>query len=150
MKSLFTFFLFICSLYFYQAQTNVVFNYDNAGNQISRLLSDNYSNQSSSSIISTILKQNNKTEEELFWEKVQIYPVPVKNILTITWNTDISNLVSNINLYEHNTLSNLFSLNTNHLNNRIEINMTGYNIGVYIISFTLKNGKIYTHNIIKE
>lgn len=150
MKSLFTFFLFICSLYFYQAQTNVVFNYDNAGNQISRLLSNNYSNQSSSSIISTLSKQNNKTEEELFWEKVQIYPVPVKNILTITWNTDISNLVSNINLYEHNTLSNLFSLNTNHLNNRIEINMTGYNIGVYIISFTLKNGKIYTHNIIKE
>lgn len=150
MKSLFTFFLFICSLYFYQAQTNVVFNYDNAGNQISRLLSNNYSNQSSSSIISTLSKQNNKTEEELFWEKVQIYPVPVKNILTITWNADISDLVSNINLYEHNTLSNLFSLNTNHLNNRIEINMTGYNIGVYVISFTLKNGKIYTHNIIKE
>lgn len=150
MKHFFTFFLFICGLHFYQAQTKVVFNYDNAGNQISRLLSDNHYNQSSLPVISTLSKQNNKTEEELFWEKVQIYPVPVKNTLTITWNTDISDLVSNINLYEHNTLSNLFSLNTNHLNNRIEINMTGYNIGVYIISFTLKNGKIYTHNIIKE
>lgn len=65
------------------------------------------------------------------------------------WQLEVINLIEDMNLYEHNSLSNLYThkvLNSN----SVEIDMRGFRRGVYILSFTLKNGKRYYRNIIKE
>lgn len=49
--------------------------------------------------------------------------------------------VSNWNFQQKNTIN---------LNRQVQINMTGYYLGVYVLSFTLKDGRVYTKNIIKE
>lgn len=152
MKSILFISLFLlCGLFFSKAQIRLVFSYDESGNQISRLLLLNTVKPISNIPVPHISSvEKEKTEEELFWENIQIYPIPIKSTLTLSWNTEMRDLISNINIYEHSTFSNLFAIKTNNFNNKIDINMTGYRMGVYILSFTLKNGKTYTKNIIKE
>ena len=55
-------------------------------------------------------QSSNSLEEQntKFWKNVTLYPVPVKNILTIEWNQEINPLIESISLYEHSRLSQIF------------------------------------------
>lgn len=135
------------------AQTDIIFNYDEAGNQIYRGIS-NHTNKKAIPRSNSFWGQSSNSLEEQntkFWKNVTLYPVPVKNILTIEWNQEINPLIESISLYEHSRLSQIFiQKNASTLNNRLEINMQNYYIGVYVLSFHLKDGKVISKNIIKE
>lgn len=80
-----------------------------------------------------------------------MYPVPVKDLLTISWTEEIDKMIESVSLYEHNTLyERIYRKNIPNINRRVQVDMTAYNAGVYILSFQLKDGKIHTKNIIKQ
>lgn len=125
----------------------IIFSYDEAGNQIYR----GYSTFDQEQGNKTEENKNSVSEEDKFWLGVNIYPVPVKNVLTIAWNSENNDLIENVSLYQHSTLSSLFTQkNLPNLNSQIQINMTSYYMGVYILNFQLKDGRVMSRNIIKE
>lgn len=138
--------LFIgCSAF---AQTTVYFKYDEAGNQ--RYRGDVVTAQT---IQSQSLRQaatSEPTNEEKFWSMIQIYPVPVKDHLTISWSVEANEMIDHVTLYQHSTLANVFSKkNLPNLNRTVNINMSGMYMGVYILSFQLKDGRTMSKNITK-
>lgn len=148
MKSnLLSFFLLFsgCSAF---AQTTVYFKYDEAGNQ--RYRGDDATAQA---VQNQTLRQavaTGPTEEEKFWGMVQVYPVPVKDQLTIGWTDAANEMIDHVTLYQHNTLANVFSKkNLPNLNRTVNINMSGMYMGVYILSFQLKDGRTMSRNINK-
>lgn len=127
----------------------IVFRYDEAGNQIYRGGSMSHGKVPEKQ---EPVQVNSPTiQEDSFWQGIQIYPVPVKDILNITWNENNDELIDNVALYQHNSLAFLFQQkNFPNLNRMAQINMSGYYMGVYILSFQLKDGRIISRNIIKE
>ena len=64
---------------------------------------------------------------------------------------NVNDLIDSVSLYQHSVTSwNFQQKNAVALNRQVQINMTGYYLGVYVLSFTLKDGRVYTKNIIKE
>lgn len=135
----------------------IYFEYDESGNQVFRgdgMLSRSaniYSSQQSEITI-----QNNPQvslsliEEKDFWNNIQIYPVPVKDNLTIAWTDSINDLISEIGLYEQNTVHWVFqSKKIPTLNKTIKIDMMKQYMGVYILTFTLKDGRRLSKNVTK-
>lgn len=148
----FSLFFFLTFFSVSSAQKKIIFKYDQAGNQVYRGV-DSYAKT-----LSTIGKKGltpqqyiGADEDELFWAHIKLYPVPVSSILTITWDTDVDYLIKSVSLYEHNSLVNLFTkTNIPNLYQKVQIQMQSYRLGVYIVSFQLKDGRILTKNIIKE
>ncbi|MCQ4139536.1 hypothetical protein [Chryseobacterium sp. EO14] len=136
------------------SQTEVYFKYDEAGNQRYRgtdingkqtsLLSDPQSrtvSMNSSQII----------DEKSFWKQIRLYPVPVNDFLTIDWTDEADRLIESVSLYQHSTVHWKFQQqNLPDLNKQIKINMTGYDWGVYVLRFTLKDGRVFSKNITKR
>lgn len=132
------------------AQTEVYFKYDEAGNQ--RYRGDNqYAKPAKEEEPILGLAAENKTAAaDQFWSTVQIYPVPVQDMLTISWTDEADQLIDNVTLYQHNTVANVFSRkNLPNLNRKVQVNMNGMYMGVYILSFQLKDGRKMSRNIIK-
>ncbi len=130
-------------------QSSIVFSYDDAGNQVYRGI-DSGNQQVKSVQEEPQQEQNTMTDEERFWLGIQIYPVPVKDVLTISWNEENDALIDHVSLYQHTTLAHLFQKrNTANLNKQIQIEMLSYYMGVYVLTFQLKNGKTMSRNITK-
>ena len=126
----------------------IVFKYDDAGNQIYRgyAIAGKPAPEEEAQTIS-----QNLMEEEKFWLGIQVYPVPVKDVLTISWNEENNDLIESVNLYQHTTMAFLFQQkNYANLNRQVQIGMSSYYMGVYVLSFQLKDGRVMTRNIIKE
>ena len=132
------------------SQTEIYFKYDEAGNQ--RYRGTNISaRQTQDTQQEPVVITPTKTEEEKFWAELNLYPVPVKDVLNIQWTDTVNELIDTVSLYQHSVTSwNFQQKNAVALNRQVQINMTGYYLGVYILSFTLKDGRVYTKNIIKE
>ncbi|QCX53039.1 T9SS type A sorting domain-containing protein [Elizabethkingia sp. JS20170427COW] len=131
------------------AQTELFFHYDEAGNQKYRgtNITQIQQTQTTEIISANIISE----EEQKFWSKIELFPVPVKDILTIRWNDSIDGLIEQVSLFQHQTGHWKFQQkNFPDLNKRIQINMSGYHYGVYIIRFQLKDGRVYSKNIIKQ
>jgi|GEM_PF-952748 len=127
----------------------IVFKYDDAGNQVYRgyAILQGKSTQEEPQNVQT----QNTSQEDQFWLGIQIYPVPVKDILNITWNEENNDLIESVSLYQHTTMTFLFQQkNYPNLNRQVQINMSSYYMGVYVLSFQLKDGRVMTRNIIKE
>lgn len=130
------------------SQTEIYFKYDEAGNQKYRGTNANANKITTTTTLQSVDKA---TEEEKFWAELNLYPVPVKNMLTIQWTDTVNDLIDTISLYQHSAANwNFQQKNAVSLNRQVQINMTGYYLGVYVLSFTLKDGRVYTKNIIKE
>ena len=132
-------------------ETEVFFKYDDAGNQRYRGLDPNGRQASEpekpKSLIAT---PQTTTSDEEFWNEIKIYPVPVRDILTIEWTDRVDALISHISLYEQNTVHWKFQQeNFANLNKRIQINMQNYYMGVYVLSFQLNDGRVISKNITK-
>lgn len=145
------------------SQPVVYFSYDEAGNQIYRgegMLSrtapteEIKAEEKIKSIESA--QENNLSstavmDEKKFWTQIRLYPVPVNDYLTIDWTDEVDGLIESVSLYQHSTVHWKFQQqNTPGLNKQLKINMTGYAWGVYIIRFTLKDGRMFSKNITKR
>jgi len=126
----------------------IVFRYDEAGNQIYRGF-DIIAQEGKTAPEETTVK--NLSEKDAFWLGIQIYPVPVKDVLTISWNEENNDLIESVSLYQHTTIAFQFQQkNYANLNRQIQIDMSSSYMGVYVLSFQLKDGRVMTRNIIKE
>ena len=132
------------------SQTEIYFKYDEAGNQRYRGTNIN-ARQVQDKQQEQVVVTTAKSEEEKFWAELNLYPIPVKDLLTIQWTENVNDLIDSVSLYQYSVSNwNFQQKNTINLNRQVQINMTGYYLGVYVLSFTLKDGRVYTKNIIKE
>ncbi|WBV61635.1 hypothetical protein PFY12_05800 [Chryseobacterium camelliae] len=142
-------------------QPIVYFSYDEAGNQVFRgdgMLSRTAQTeeikpevQSIEAVKGTTLSSATVIDEKAFWKQIRLYPVPVNDYLTIDWTDEVDGLIESVSLYQHSTIHWKFQQqNTPGLNKQLKINMTGYDWGVYVIRFTLKDGRIFSKNITKR
>lgn len=144
--------LFLCtSLGLSYAQvTEIHFKYDEAGNQRYRG-PDAAAKQATESSKTTLLKENVVMDEKAFWKQVRLYPVPVNDILTIDWTEETDKLIESVSLYQHSTVHWKFQQqNKPGLGRQLKIDMMGYDWGVYVLRFTLKDGRIMSRNITKR
>ena len=130
--------------------TEVYFKYDEAGSQKYRGPED-LAGKASKQLKTVSLATTQVMDEKSFWKQVRLYPVPVNDILTIDWTEETDTLIESVSLYQHSTVHWKFQQkNIPGLNRQLKINMTGYDWGVYILRFTLKDGRIFSKNITKR
>jgi hypothetical protein len=157
-KILSLFSLLIGFLGFSQA-TEVYFKYDEAGNQ--RYRGTNATAKQTPEEIKEVkaeeikpiaaVKQDPVIDEKAFWKQLRLYPVPVNDYLTIDWTEEVDGLIESVALYQHSTAHWKFQQqNIPSLNKQLKINMTGYDWGVYVLHFTLKDGRVFSKNITKR
>ena len=128
----------------------IVFKYDDAGNQIYRgyAVSGKQAQEPEDPMMNIELVPIQNDQE--FWDQLQIYPVPVKNILTIVWSDKVDNLINEVSIYEQNSAHWKFQQkNLPNLNKQVQIDMTLYYMGVYVLTFQLKDGRTVSKNITK-
>ncbi|KFF73786.1 hypothetical protein HX13_17340 [Chryseobacterium sp. P1-3] len=143
------------------SQTEVYFKYDEAGNQ--RYRGTNTTAKKAEDLISKEVKvqeqaktsiaasQTPAIDEKAFWKQIRLYPVPVNDYLTIDWTEEVDSLIESVSLYQHSTVHWKFQQqNIPGLNRQVKINMTGYDWGVYILRFTLKDGRVFGRNVTKR
>ncbi|MDR2238434.1 MAG: hypothetical protein LBE92_20090 [Chryseobacterium sp.] len=132
------------------SQTEVYFKYDEAGNQRYRGPETNARQAPAESKI-TSLTTPQAMDEKTFWKQIRLYPVPVNDFLTIDWTEEVDGLVESVSLYQHSTVHWKFQQQIiPDLNRQLKINMTGYDWGVYVLRFTLKDGRVFSKNITKR
>lgn len=159
-KKLFSVFSLLVGFLGY-SQTEVYFKYDEAGNQ--RYRGTNTAAKKAEDLISKEVKvqEQAKTsiaasqmpaiDEKAFWKQIRLYPVPVNDYLTIDWTEEVDSLIESVSLYQHSTVHWKFQQqNIPGLNRQVKINMTGYDWGVYILRFTLKDGRVFGRNVTKR
>lgn len=139
------------------SQTEVYFKYDEAGNQ--RYRGTNSAGKTAPEEMKkveeiktvTSVKQDPVMDEKAFWKQIRLYPVPVNDYLTIDWTEEVDGLIESVSLYQHSTVHWKFQQqNIPSLNRQLKINMTGYDWGVYVLNFTLKDGRVFSRNITKR
>jgi len=135
--------------------TEVYFKYDEAGSQ--RYRGPENDPKQKARTLQAVSRTSSSTQpvttmdEETFWKQIRLYPVPVNDVLTIDWTEETDKLIESVSLYQHSTVHWKFQQqNIPDLNRQLKINMTGYDWGVYIIRFTLKDGRIFSKNITKK
>lgn len=138
------------------AQTELIFIYDEAGNQVYRgpkkakkdeglpiIFGKNTENNS-------LLSDESASFESLFLKEVRIYPNPVKDVLAVEWTENVSDKVREVRVYQHNTLHWLYTSDKTAIQNRgFQLNMQEQPYGIYILSFLLSDGKAISVNISK-
>lgn len=143
------------------SQTEVYFKYDEAGNQ--RYRGTNVAGKKADELITkeikvqelkkttAVTKQVPVMDEKTFLKNIRLYPVPVNDYLTIDWTEEVDSLIESVSLYQHSTVHWKFQQqNSPGLNRQVKINMTGYDWGVYILRFTLKDGRVFGRNVTKR
>ena len=137
------------------SQTEVYFKYDEAGNQ--RYRGIDAAGKKAEEIVSkeakvaAVTRQVPVIDEKTFLKQIRLYPVPVNDYLTIDWTEEVDGLIESVALYQHSTVHWKFQQqNIPDLNRQVKINMTGYDWGVYVVRFTLKDGRIFSKNITKR
>ncbi|ALR31804.1 MULTISPECIES: hypothetical protein [Chryseobacterium] len=139
------------------SQTEVYFKYDEAGNQ--RYRGTNATGKTAPEEIkkveeiktAALVKQDPVIDEKTFWKQIRLYPVPVNDYLTIDWTEEVDGLIQSVSLYQHSTVHWKFQQqNIPDLNRKLKINMTGYEWGIYVLHFTLKDGRVFSRNITKR
>jgi hypothetical protein len=144
------------------SQTQVYFKYDEAGNQRYRgpdaagkkapeELITKEEKAEEQTKVTAIARQVSAIDEKAFWKQIRLYPVPVNDYLTIDWTEEVDGLIESVSLYQHSTVHWKFQQqNIPALNRQVKINMTGYDWGVYILRFTLKDGRVFSRNVTKR
>jgi len=136
------------------SQTEVYFKYDEAGNQRYRGIDaagKKTEELKKDAKVATVTQQAPAIDEKEFLKQIRLYPVPVNDYLTIDWTEEVDGLIESVSLYQHSTIHWKFQQqNIPDLNRQIKINMTGYDWGVYVVRFTLKDGRIFSKNITKR
>jgi len=139
------------------SQTEVYFKYDEAGNQryrgtnsAARQKTDETKKTEETKTVASV-QQAPALDEKSFFKQIRMYPVPVNDYLTLDWTEEVDGLIESVSLYQHSTVHWKFQQqNIPGLNRKLKINMTGFDWGVYVIRFTLKDGRVFSKNITKR
>ncbi|MEN9907651.1 MAG: hypothetical protein RLZZ540_792 [Bacteroidota bacterium] len=152
MNKIFTFLLFLCcSISQAQVADRITFSYDDAGNQIQRLLCINCS---TSKMIDEKTKEITALEEgDLLkfspQDLISYYPNPVKEELFLKWELIEGNYVSSIQVYGLNGQV-LQSFSNLEKKNNQNIAFQTYPTGMYGVILFYKNGEQKSIKIIKK
>lgn len=127
-----------------QAQNKVLFTYDTAGNQITRILCINCTSKKAKETIT-------ETELEKFFPEdvISYYPNPVKEELYLQWQLTQENYVSSISIYAI-TGQVLRTFQVASKTNCLNIPFQQYSSGVYLVLLSYKDGDEKTIKIIKK
>ncbi|MGK6342471.1 hypothetical protein ACMGDK_09545 [Chryseobacterium sp. DT-3] len=135
--------------------SEIYFKYDEAGNQryrgpdINAKQAPENSQEQDKKMVS--MGQSKVLTNLEFWKEIRFYPVPVNDYLRIDWTDKVDGLIESVSLYQHSTVHWKFQQqNIPSLNKQLKINMTGYDWGVYVVRFVLKDGRILSKNITKR
>lgn len=139
--------LFVIFLYTesYKAQTitKVLFEYDEAGNQIFR------GPDSSGKI--TKQKETNEIKFKLIADKIKVASVPVITDLNIFWEKELSGYILSIDLLPYNAFKILEHIEVkNNSTNSCQFYMGNRPYGVYYLKFNLSDGAVYTVKVTKN
>lgn len=149
MKKLLYIILFLTSTYSFCQSNNIYFEYDDAGNQITRyaVLSSARNSQEESKSIDEVLETEFK--KSIKNDIISFYPNPVKEELYVKWDkiNDTYN-VKSIQLFDLNGKE-LFSSNK-YEENKISIPFLNYPNGLYQVVLLFENNDIKTIKVIKE
>lgn len=140
-------FIFCCFLS--AAQTKLNFTYDQAGNQITRILCINCT----SKVVKEVqeLEAVTETELEKFFPEdvISYYPNPVKEELYLQWQLVQENYVTAVRVYSM-TGQVLRDFQISSSVNNLSIPFQQYATGVYLVLFSYKDGGEKTIKIIKQ
>jgi UPF0288 family protein (methanogenesis marker protein 3) len=140
MKYYFTLFLITPLLSF--SQDKILFNYDQAGNQILREICINCSSKTS-----TKTKEELKDDDFLIVDQISYYPNPVLEELYLKWELVPEKKVVEIQLISISgkTLQTYTPKST-----EISINFQNYTTGLYLVQFTYNNDERKVIKIVKR
>lgn len=143
--------LFLGFTFFAQAQDQIVFEYDNAGNQTKRFLCLSLNCTATSKIkapkeITAIVEEDLQkfTTEDV----ISYYPNPVKEELYLKWELVIDKKVTSIYLYAL-TGQVLKTYNNLEKTNALNIPFFNYPTGTYLVVLVYNDGEQKTIKIIK-
>lgn len=150
MKKLIFFLLFLCCS-ISQAQDRITFSYDDAGNQIQRLLCINCStsklvNENAKEITALVDGDLQKFSEQ---DVISYYPNPVKEELYLQWELIEGNYVSSIQVFGLNGQVLQSFTNLDKKNNQ-NIAFQSYPTGMYGVILFYKNGEQKSIKIVKK
>ncbi|KFF23047.1 hypothetical protein IW22_02085 [Chryseobacterium sp. JM1] len=134
----------------YAQQNEVYFKYDEAGNQRYRG-PDSATKQASMQSKTNRLATSQLIDQKTFWKQIRLYPVPVNDVLTINWTDEVDDLIESVSLYQHSTVHWKFQQqNLPEFNKQVGIDMSDFEWGIYVLRFTLKDGRVFSKNITKR
>ena len=139
-------YLFLVFLFAGSAKSQVIFNYDEAGNQIYRGTASGTGRMASSAEIAT-----SPTLADQIANKIQTVPVPVKTVLNVIWEQDIKDYIIKIDLLAYNSFQIMETVDVkSKMGNSYVFNMSNYPYGVYYLRFYLSDGSIFNRTITKN
>ena len=146
MKKLYSLFGILVIFSSNQSKAQVIFNYDDAGNQIYRGTASGTGRMASST-------ENTSTPTlvDQVANKIQTAPVPVKTVLNVIWEQDIKDYIVKIDLLAYNSFQIMETVDVkSKMGNSYVFNMNNYPYGVYYLRFYLSDGSIYNRTITKN
>lgn len=138
--------LFLVILVVGNAKSQVIFNYDDAGNQIYRGTASGTGRMASSTE-----STSTPTLADQVANKIQAAPVPVKTSLNVIWEKDIKDYIVKIDLLAYNSFQIMETVDVkSKMGNSYTFDMNKYSYGVYYLKFYLSDGSVYTRTITKN
>lgn len=127
------------------SNAQVIFNYDDSGNQIYRGTTTGTGRMASTA------EKTNLTLADQLGNKIQAAPVPVKTILKVIWEQEIKDYIVKIELLGYNSFQIMESVDIKkRLGNSYDFNMSDYPYGVYYLRFYLSDGSIFNRTVTKN
>lgn len=127
------------------AKSQVIFNYDDAGNQIYR------GTISGTGRMANTMQKATPTLADQVGNKIQAAPVPVKTVLNVIWEQDIKDYIVKIDLLPYNSFQVIETVDIkSKADNSYVFDMSSYPYGVYYLRFYLSDGSIYNRTITKN
>ena len=127
--------------------SKVTFTYDVAGNQNHVLYCSDQSCTASSKLIGKQKEVLKETPLEMIGN-VEIYPNPTQGAFVLRWENEAEDFVSKVTL-THIANGNQINLPFQANLKSIEVDMTSFTEGMYIVELQLKNGKRLAKKILK-
>ena len=127
------------------------FTFDAAGNQETNQLcpEDDNSNSSDTNNDDDSQTETDYTTEEIA-NKIYISPNPTNGLLTISWDADISQTISNIVIAPMTGSSLEIPVTIPNNSNTATADLSPYSNGFYVVRFTLTSGEVVTKTVIKN
>jgi hypothetical protein len=131
-----------------QSQTKIKFSYDNAGNQVSRILCINCPSESAKEIKEIEALTDEDLEKFSENEMISYYPNPVKEELYLKWELTENNNITSIQVFSiTGQILNTYQVANNNAQN---ILFQSHPSGVYLVLLNYKSGDQKTIKIIKQ
>nr|WP_315220593.1 T9SS type A sorting domain-containing protein [uncultured Flavobacterium sp.] len=128
------------------AQTKIKFAYDNAGNQVSRILCINCEAKPTKEINAIASEDLQKFSEE---DVISYYPNPVKEELYLQWKLTQDNYVTSVQVFSISGQT-LATYKGNNTIKNVTIPFQSFPSGVYIVLVSYKAGEAKSIKIIKQ